>query len=73
MVVAAVAAAVEDSMDMDKVGYSIGRMLPLRNPQCRESNNYVLINLGACFIALLKFARLPACSLLPSSLYLLCR
>jgi len=30
-----------DSMDMDKRGCLIGRMLPLRNPRCRESNNYV--------------------------------
>ena len=35
---AAVVAA--DVMDMDKVGCSISRILPVRHPPCREINNY---------------------------------
>jgi hypothetical protein len=33
-------AAAADVMDMDKAKCSIGRILPVRHPRCRESNNY---------------------------------
>jgi hypothetical protein len=29
-----------DVMDMDKAECSIGQILPVRHPRCRESNNY---------------------------------
>jgi hypothetical protein len=33
-------AAAADVMDMDKAECSIGRILPVRHPRCRENNNY---------------------------------
>ena len=32
--------AAADVMDMDKAECSISRILPVRHPRCRESNNY---------------------------------
>jgi len=34
------AAAAAGVMDMDKAEYSISRILPVRHPECRESNIY---------------------------------
>jgi len=33
-------AAAADVMDMDKAECSISRILPVRHPECRESNSY---------------------------------
>ena len=40
------AAAVADTMDMDKVECSISRILPVRRPRCQDNNNSRRINLG---------------------------
>jgi hypothetical protein len=39
--------AVADVMDMDKGECSIGRILPVRHPRCRDSNNYAFAQTSA--------------------------
>ncbi|TMP90490.1 MAG: hypothetical protein E6L08_13155 [Verrucomicrobia bacterium] len=40
-------AAAADVMDMDKAECSIGRILPVRHPRCRENNNYAFEYISA--------------------------